>query len=594
LDIFFAFAILVGMVGLLIWDRIRYDLVAMLALLASIVTGIVPAKEAFKGFSDDIVIIVGSALVISAAIARSGIVEQLIRPLTPYMRTVPRQIGVLATTVAVLSAFIKNIGALAMLLPVAIQIAKRNNTSPSSILMPLSFASLIGGLLTLVGTSPNIITSRMRQEILGEPFQMFDYFPVGLAILVAGLVFLTFGYRLLPGGKRAGASEALFDIRDYTTEVRLPEGSPMVGKTVGDLEALAEGEVNVSAIVREGFRRYVPAHHWTLFAGDIVVIESDPTGLTTIIQDAGLELVPDKEIQGDGSAPSGSLALYEAVVTPGSLLIGRTPQELHLREQYAINLLALSRRGRRLSRRLRLTRFDAGDVVMLQGFSENMPDTLAALGLLPLAERNLQLGSRRRALVPAAILGATVIIVAFQLAPIAVAFFGAAVAMLATNSLSLKEAYNVVEWPILILLGALIPVSDAVKNTGGTDLIAAWISHAAVLLPPLGALGLVVVAAMAVTPFLNNAATVLVMAPISASLAQRLGLNPDPFLMAVAVGAACDFLTPIGHQCNTLVMGPGGYRFGDYWRLGLPLSIIVVIVSLLCIPIFWPLRTATG
>ena len=594
MDIVFAFAILVGMVGLLIWDKIRYDLVAMLALLASIVTGIVPAKDAFKGFSDDIVIIVGSALVISAAIARSGIVEQLIRPLTPYMRTPSRQIGVLATTVAVLSAFIKNIGALAMLLPVAIQIAKRNNTSVSCVLMPLSFASLIGGLLTLVGTSPNIITSRMREEILGQPFRMFDYFPVGLAITVAGLIFLTVGYRLLPSGKRAGGQEALFDIRDYTTEVRLPEGSPMVGKTVGDLEALAEGEVSISAIVREGFRRYVPASHWTLFAGDILVIESDPNGLTTIIQDAGLELVPDKEIQDDAAAPGGSLALYEAVVTPGSLLIGRTPQELHLREQYSINLLALSRRGRRLSRRLRLTRFDAGDVVMLQGFSDHMPDTLAALGLLPLAERNLQLGSRRRALVPAAILAITVAIVALQLAPITVAFFGAAVAMLATNSLSLKEAYNVVEWPILILLGALIPVSDAVKNTGGTDLIAAWISHVAVLLPPLGALGLVVIAAMAVTPFLNNAATVLVMAPISASLAQRLGLNPDPFLMAVAIGAACDFLTPIGHQCNTLVMGPGGYRFGDYWRLGLPLSLIVVVVSLLSIPIFWPLRAAAG
>ena len=589
LDLIFSSAILVGLVVLLIWDRIRYDLVALLALLAAIVTGIVPVKDAFKGFSDDIVIIVGSALVISAAIARSGIVEQLIRPLTAHMRTAQRQIGILATTVAVLSAFIKNIGALAMLLPVAIQLAKRNKISPSCVLMPLSFASLIGGLLTLVGTSPNIIASRMREEILGQPFQMFDYFPVGLAIMVSGLIFLTFGYRLLPSPKRGASHESLFEIGDYTTEVRLPSDSPMVGKTVGDLEALAEGEVTVSAIVREGFRRYVPSSQWTLFAGDVLVIESDPNGLTSIIEDAGLELVPNKEIQQEGARPE-TLALYEAVVAPGSVLVGRTPQELRLREQYSINLLAISRRGRHLSRRLRLTRFDAGDVVMLQGFSENMAETLAALDLLPLAERKLQLGNRRRALVPVGILAITVLIVALQLAPLTAAFFGAAIAMLATNSLPLKEAYNVVEWPILVLFGALIPVSDAFKNTGGTDLIATWISQVAVLMPPLGALGLVIVAGMAVTPFLNNAATVLVMAPIAATLAQRLGLNPDPFLMAVAIGAACDFLTPIGHQCNTLVMGPGGYRFSDYWRLGLPLSAIVVIVSLVTIPIFWPLR----
>jgi di/tricarboxylate transporter len=191
--------------------------------------------------------------------------------------------------------------------------------------------------------------------------------------------------------------------------------------------------------------------------------------------------------------------------------------------------------------------------------------------------------------VPVGILAVTIVLVAFKILPIAVAFFGAALALLLTKSLALREAYEAIEWPILILLGALIPVSEAVQTTGATELIAGWLSVITAVLPPIGALAMMLIAAMAVTPFLNNAATVLMMAPIGASLAGKLGLNPDPFLMAVAVGAACDFLTPFGHQCNTLVMGPGGYRFGDYWKLGLPLSITVVVVGVPAIALFWHL-----
>jgi di/tricarboxylate transporter len=475
-------------------------------------------------------------------------------------------------------------------MPIAFQISKRTGKPASRLLMPLSFGSLLGGVATLVGTSPNIIVSRMREDIVGEPFRMFDFAPVGVGLAVAGVVFLMFGWRLLPRKRGAGANgDQMFSIEDYTTEALLTSGSPLVGKTVYDLETMAEADITVVGIIRERYRRYVPSGNWTLFADDILVLEGDADALEKIVKDAKLELVGMKQDQKIAVARRGETGMVEAVITQGSQMIGRSAEQLSLRERFGVNLVAVSRRGRQFSQRLRRVRFQQGDLLVLQGGKDAMPETLAALGCLPLAERNLQLGRRRHVFLPISVLAIAMILVALQFLTVTIAFFGAAVILLASRVLTPQEAYEAIDWPILILLGALIPVSDALRTTGGTDLIAGWLSGAAVLLPPIGALGLILLVAMAVTPFLNNAATVLVMAPIGAGLAQRLGLNPDPFLMAVAVGAACDFLTPIGHQCNTLVMGPGGYRFGDYWRLGLPLSLIVVVLGTFLISVTWPM-----
>jgi di/tricarboxylate transporter len=591
LDQTLAFVIILGTIGLLIWGRIRYDLVALLALLASVACGIVKPADAFRGFSDDIVIIVGSALVVSAAISRSGVVEILMKPLVPRMRTSAMQVAVLASAVTALSAFVKNIGALAIFIPIALQVARRTEKPASRLLMPLAFGSLLGGLITLIGTSPNIVVSRVREQISGEPFGMFDFAPVGVCLAVTGVAFLTVGWRLLPRiRKGAGATpETRFSIEDYTTEVRLPAGSPYVGKTVRDLEALGDGDVTVAAIIREGYRRYIPAGYWPLFEDDILVLEADTHALSRLVASAKLELIHGKELA-RGDAREDDLAVVEAVVTPGSAMIGSTVEQLALRERYGLNLLAVSRSGRKIGQRLRRVRFQDGDLLALQGRAERIDDKLAALGCLPLAERNVPLGRPRNLYLPAAILGVAMVLVTTGMVSVPVGFFGAAVAMLAAQVLTLKEAYEAVEWPVLILFGALIPVSEALQTTGATELMAGWLSAATQALPPLGALGLMLIAAMALTPFLNNAATVLVMAPIGASLAGQLGLSVDPFLMAVAIGAGCDFLTPIGHQSNTLVMGPGGYRFSDYWRLGLPLSLLVAVLGTLLISFFWPLR----
>ena len=589
LDQAFAFAIVIGMMALFVWGRLRYDLVAMLALLASIAVGIVPADQAFTGFGDDIVVIVGTALLVSTAVAKSGIAERLIAPLAPRLVTVQRQIVVLVGVVTLLSAFVKNVGALAIMMPIAFQLARRTGTSPSSLLMPMAFGSLLGGLMTLIGTSPNVIVARMRAELLGEPFRMFDFLPVGASIAAVGVAFLAFGYRLLPSGRKGSASiEAAFNIEGYTTEATLPDGSPLAGEPVAELEAMSDGEVTVNAIIRGRFRQYAPASHSIMQASDVLILQAEPAALERLVARAKLELAT-KDVAPEATATD-EVGVMEAVVTAEFPADRPLPKELNLRARHQVNLVAVSRSGEQVTQQLRAITFRAGDVIALQGDLNTMPDTLGELRALPLASRGMSLGRGRNAYVPLAVLAAAMTLVALQLVPVAIAFFAAAVLLLLLRVLSLREAYEVVEWPILILLGALIPVSEAVRTTGGTDLIAGWLSVAAGVLPPVGALALLLVVAMAVTPFLNNAATVLMMAPIAAGLATNLKLSPDAFLMAVAIGAACDFLTPIGHQCNTLVMGPGGYRFGDYWRLGLPLSIIVVLLGVPLIALVWPLR----
>jgi di/tricarboxylate transporter len=583
-----AVTIMAAMMVLFVWGRLRYDVVAALGLLAAVAVGIVPVKEAFSGFSDDIVIIVASALVVSAAIGRSGVMERGLALVAPYARTTSLQVLVLAGTVGVLSAFIKNIGALAMLIPVAFQLSKRSGTPVSVYLMPMAFAALLGGIVTLVGTSPNIIVARLRQELIGQPFGMFDFAPVGIGLAVAGIAFLGVGWRLIPKDRTGSASlgEAI-DIKDYTTEARVPAGSIAAGRPLSDLKAMSTGGVTFTGIVRKGSRVAAPLPDAAVAEGDIVLLQGDPEALEQLVSAAGLELDRDRpiEILADPTTEAGST---EAVVGPTSLLVGTSARRASLYDRYGINLMAVSRSNKRFSERLRDIDLKAGDVLVLHGDPAVMPQRMTDLGLLPLVERTVMLGSRRKGWIAVSVLLATVAVLAFGLVPVPMAFFGAAVALVLFRALPLRDAYGAIEWPILVMLAALIPVSEALRTTGTTDLISTLLSGVAQSLPPWGAVALIMVVAMAVTPFLNNAATVLVMAPIAAAFASALGYKPDAFLMATAIGAACDFLTPIGHQCNTLVLGPGGYKFGDYARLGLPLSLLVVLLGVPLILLVWP------
>ncbi|WP_245843943.1 SLC13 family permease [Sphingomonas spermidinifaciens] len=577
------------------WGRFRYDVTAIIALLAALALGIVKPADAFKGFSDDIVIIVGSALVISGAVQRSGVIERALRRLARRVTRVRSQLLVLTASVGFASAIVKNIGALAMLMPGAFQMAKKNDASPSVFLMPMSFAALLGGLMTLVGTSPNIIVSRSREQMTGAPFGMFDYTPVGLGLFVIGLIYLRFAYRLLPRGRRAAPTmgEAL-DVTGYVTEVVLPAESAAVGETVREFLDRHEGEVSITRILRAGIRSF-PEPDTQLDEGDTLILGGEPDALERVI--AGDRLAYEGEArdmtrernEGEGASVGGEIGVIEAVVNFGSRLEGQTAGGLDLQRIYGVNLIAMSRRGERLSRRLANIVLRAGDVVVLQGPLEAMPERLRELGCLPLAERDLRLGSKRARWLPISILAGAMFLTAMGWVPVAVAFFAAAGLVIATGAITPREAYDHVEWPILVMLGALIPVSDSLRTTGASDVIATQLAGVAAALPPWGAVALILAAAMAVTPFLNNAATVLVMAPIAAQFAGDLGYRPEAFLMATAVGAGCDFLTPIGHQCNTLVLGPGGYRFGDYARLGAPLSLLVLVFGTPLILLFWPI-----
>ena len=579
-----AFSVLGATILLFAMDKLRYDLVAMLSLSAGIVLGLVPAEKAFHGFSDPVVVVVAAALVVSAGIERSGVIERLMRPLS-LLKSPDALIGALVALVMVLSAFMKNIGALAIFIPLAIRLARANDIPVSRMLMPLSFASLLGGLMTLIGTSPNIIVSRVRADLSGQPFTMFDFTPVGLGICLCGIGFLTFAWRILPSDRQGTSSQARFRIEDYLAEVRILPQSPLIGATVADLEQLfSGGAVTVAAIIRDHGHRYVPGGHWEFSESDILVLEGDPMALKPLFDTAGLAMAGGV----GGGLGNDDTTVMEAVVMPSSPLVGSTAAKSAMRRRYGIAVLAIGRGGRHLIERLRQTEFLAGDMLVVEGNGETLAGTLTQLGCLPLGQRAGLSFARKSAWLPVGIALGAMVLVAVGALPVAPAFFLAAVTMVLLRCLPLRDAYEAIHWPIIILLGALIPISDAMRSTGASDLLAGWLAQAASQVPVPVALGLVLLASMLLAPFLHHAATVLLMGPVAAGMAIKLGLATDPFLMAVAVGAASDFLTPIGHQCNTLVMGVGGYRFGDYWRLGLPLSLIVLVSGTLLVLTFWP------
>lgn len=580
-----AFGLVFATVTAFVWGRLPYDLVAIASLFLGILLGLVPTDRALSGFSDDVVVIVVSALIISAAIARSGVVEDVMRPLVPYMRTTKTQVPILVGAVMLLSMVTKNIGALAIFIPVAQQTARRSRTSVSRLLMPMAFASLMGGLVTLVGTSPNIIVSKIRQDVIGEPFRMFDYAPVGLIVCAAGFLFLCFGSRLLPDRKGAASLADSFKLDAYTAEASVGARSASNGRTIAELEALADGDITVRWVLRERFRRLVPAPDLRVQADDILLIGGEARDLERAI--ARADLVLTGELVGV-AANVETESVVEVLVPQTSSLVSQALGREKLPERHGVAVLAVSRGGRAIAQRLDTVRLRAGDVLVLKGTAETVPAALGTLGLLPLAEREIVLGRSRRSYIPITVLAVAMLLTAVGLASASIAFFGAAVTLLLLRVMSMSDAYGTIDAQVIVLLAALIPVSEAIQTTGGSDLIAGWLAPILQGLSPTIALGVVVVLAMAVTPFLNNAATVLMLGPIAAALATQLGLRPEPFLMAVALGAACDFLTPIGHQCNTIVMGPGGYRFGDYARLGVPLSLIVILLGTPAIAFVWP------
>ncbi|QOC21425.1 SLC13 family permease [Wenzhouxiangella sp. AB-CW3] len=618
--------ILVVTMAMFIWGRWRHDMVAAGALLACVFFGLVPGAEAFEGFGHPAVITVACILILSRGLQTSGAVDILTDRLLPAHASAWVSTIALVILAGVLSAFMNNVGALALLMPVAIMMAQRHGLAPGQVLMPLAFGSILGGMTTLIGTPPNLIVSGFRAEAGLDSFAMFDFTPVGIVVAAAGIAFvLTAGRWLIPVRKRADVED--FDTGAYLTEVRVPPESRAVGMTVNRAEqAIEDSESQIVALIRGEHRMDAPRGNRKIRADDLLVIEAEPRSLVSALNSLGMRLEEDKpktapvtsaaaddlmksppandnkdeeesQQQEDGNGEdvqgkernSEEIALLEVVVLPTSSIIGRSARALRLRTHHGINLLAVSRQGSRTVARLRTLRFRPSDVLLVQGPLDTLQEWAVNSGCVPLADRSLRLPRRREAAIAGIIMLAAVVGAAFGLLPAAITFAAGVVAAMATRVVPPRKVYEAVDWPVIVLLGALIPVAGAMETTGTADLLAGLLLDHAAAGSAIIAIALLLIVTMTLSDFMNNAATAAVMCPIAISAARSLEASPDPFLMAVAVGASCAFLTPIGHQNNTLILGPGGFRFGDYWRLGLPLEVIVVAVGVPMILLVWPL-----
>ena len=563
---------------------LRYDLVAALALMACVLVGLVPADEAFSGFSNSAVITVAAVLVISRGLQNAGVVRQLAKIAERVGENPTVQVGTLTGLTAIMSGLINNVGALALMMPVAVDIAKKSGRSPSYILMPMAFGSLLGGMTTLIGTPPNLIIASFRTRYTDTEFGMFDYAPVGIGVMLVGVVFITLiGWRLVPK-RESQHGQALFEIDKYSADVFVTQDSPIINQRLGQL-ADDHDAIDFISLFRNTKPFDLRNPYLKIRLGDVLRVKADPADLKEFVEEASLTLSGDKPHKLEAS----EMQLIEAVVASDSTVLGRTARSLNLRERFGANLIALSRRNKTLASRIKNVKIKGGDVMMLQAPAESVGSVLSELKVLPLAKRDIPLEHPKRLLVSMVLFGIAIAVASIGWLPSSVAFVMCAIALVLTGIVRKRDLYQQIDWPIIVLLGAMIPVGGAFETSGAAAGISNSLVEMKSFASPTVMLVLLMIITMILSDILNNAATAIVMAPVAIGLANNLGVSPDTFLMAVAIAASCAFLTPIGHQSNTLVMGPGGYKFGDYIWMGIWVEIIVLVVSVPLLLWFWPL-----
>lgn len=588
------FIVIATTLGLFIDGRIRYEFVALLGLITLSLTGIISPEEVFLGFGHPAVITVASVLIISSALLKSGVIDSLVALLNKGKKGIRFKIMSLMIITAILSGFMNNIGALALIMPIAIRVAKENKASSSAFLMPVAFASLLGGMMTQIGTPPNLIVSSYRVQASGQPFAFFDFAPVGIVLVFVGILFtVAFGNRLIPK-RKSDSDDNIFNIEDYLSEVVVTEDSKLAGKNLRELFIAYKLELNILSIVRRQHKIISPSANEQLQVGDILIVRSLSTELTDLINKTGLSLKGAKLYSLDSNflLKSDNVELSEVVLRDDSFLIGRTALETSLRNRYNVNLVAVSRKGRPSFERLKTWRFKPGDILLIQVPSSLIPDIFTKLRCLPLAERNIDLNivrDKRKEGLPIIIFTISILLTTFGVLPVQIAFSLAAIFLVLFKSITPREFYEAIEWPSIIMLGSLLPLGSALQSSGGSETIASILSNISTALSPSIMVGVLMVITMILTNLISNTASAALMAPIAFSLAQFMGVSPDPILMCISVASSSAFLTPIGHQSNMLVMGPGGYKFTDFWRLGLPLSILVVLIGTPLILYVWPL-----
>ena len=582
------FALLAVMLFFFAQNKIRFEIVALSTLMVAVLLGLVPRNQAFTGFGHNAVVTVAAVLVMSQALIDSGFVEIIAHYVSRFGKTQHSQLGILMLGVALFSSVMNNIGALALFMPVGIQMARQNNYSPSYILMPLAFASLFGGMITLIGSPPNIIISEFRRGITGQGFAMFQFAPIGLAITIGGiLMILAFGWRLIPVRKGQISRDDLFSIKEYTTVVRVLPESVMANKTIREVDPEILKRINIISHVRPGLSNSALNPYRIISPGDKLILACSAEAMAEFLKKSKTELSGSKQISTEDMRGDG-MTITEVAIPPSSGFINQTAKTLDLRSRFHINLLAIARQGERLGASPNRIRIKAGDVLLIQGTMASIQELINDLGALPLAERKIDLKQNQRTILAFGIFSLALLIVALEIMPADVTFVIAAIVMVLTRVINIQSAMHAIDLPIIFLLGALIPVSQALETTGAANLLAKLLMGVTGSLPTWGVLALLLTLTMLLTNIINNAAAALLLAPVAVGLANIMGHSIDPYLLSVFVGATSAYLTPIGHASCTVVMGPGGYRFNDYWKLGLPLTILTVIIAIPVILALYP------
>jgi len=599
-DIALMLAILAVSVLLFIVDWLRVDVVALLVLLTLILTGLVTPTEAFSGFSSPAVVTVWAIFIVSGGLLHTGVANLVADRLLQIAGTrIPRLTGLLMATVGLMSAVMNNVGATAVLMPSVVSMSRRVRVNASRLLLPLAFGSLLGGMTTLIGTPPNILVSDALRTAGLEPFSMFDFAPVGFTVLIMGVVYMVLiGRRLLPDrspAERLAAAAGpevdlvdLYRLGERLFRARIPHGSVLIGQTLAECGLRQDFELSVIGIERRGESRLAPAKDFVLRRGDVLLVEGMVDHLVWAEATGRLEVQPEVGVD-DKDLQSGAIGVAEVLLSPHSRLVGKTLSDIQFREKYNLSVLAILRDGRPQRTGLAELPLRFGDTLLVQGPRANFrilqrePDYVVLGGI----EEEPAIRARKAPLAAGLVLVMLGMVVAGWL-PIMAAALLAGVLMVITGCLTMDEAYQSIEWRAVFLVAGMLPLGIAMENTGTAEYLARLMVDLVGDSGPLAILIGFYVMTNLLTQFISNAASTILIAPIAIGVARSVGSDPRTLLMAVAVAASAGFLTPVGHQANVLVMGPGGYRFRDYIKIGLPLDLLTLAVVIIVLPLVFP------
>jgi len=571
------------------FEWVSADVVALGLLLTLIITGLLPARDAFAGFGSDTVIMILSLLIMTTALVRSGVVELVARAILRYSGTrYDVLLAVIMITVSVLSAFISNTAAAALFLPVVIGIAARAKISPSRLLMPVAFASILTSSVTLISTSTNLVISGLMTRAQLEPLSMFELTPVGIPIALVGLAYMFFiGRRLIPDRAPPESLLEQFGVRSYITEVLVLPDSPLVGKTFAEINLGRDFDLQVVRVLREPNLNLWPRARMAVREGDVLLVRGARNEILKVKDTAGIEIRPDVELS-DPDLRTEEATLVEALVVPRSRLAGRTLRSVGFSERYRLQVLALNRHGRNILEKLSRTVLHVGDVLLLQGHTTaiaRLADDGAVSVLNSVEESRVD---RPRAIRATLIFVGSLTLAALEVVALPVAVLLGAFAVFLTNCIAPADAYRELEWRAVILIACMLALGEAMIRTGTADYLAQQLVTFTPDVSPSWVLGGFFALTVALTQPMSNQAAAAVILPIAVQTALQLQLDPRPFAIMIAVAASCSYLTPLEPAC-LMVYGPGRYRFIDFLRVGAPLTILLFIISILLVPRLWPL-----